>query len=307
MPDKRLELMFACAHPALDPDVHTPLMLQTVLGLDAARIAEAFLVKPATLGQRLVRAKARISGAGVPFALPSRQQLPERAAAVYDAVYAAYGTGWNDPHGLDRRNHGLSDEAVRLAGIVAELLPDDAEAHGLIALLLHSRARQAARRTPDGRFVPLGEQDVTRWSRNDIDRAERHLTSALALRRLGPYQLHAAIQSVHNRRAVTGSTDWAAIVRLYDGLLTFDPSIGTLVARAAASAEASGPAAGAAALDAIDEDALEDYQPHWVLRAELARRTGHTVEMTAAATTALALTGDAAVAAHLRARYCVVT
>lgn len=304
VPDKRLELMFACAHPAIDPDVHTALMLQTVLGLDAARIAEAFLVRPATLGQRLVRAKARIRVAGVPFAVPTPDQLPERATAVLDAIYAAYGTGWDDPAGHDPRRSGLTEESIRLATIVTDLLASDPEAHGLLALLLHSRARQGARRGDDGRFVPLGEQEPSRWSRDDIERAEGHLSAALALDHLGRYQLHAAIQSVHNRRAATGSTDWPAIARLYDGLVAFDPSVGTRVARAAAIAEASGPAAGLAALDAIDAvDAMLTYQPHWVLRAELLHRTGQPVAAAAAAGTAIGLTRDPAVDVHLRARY----
>lgn len=304
VPDKRLELMFACGHPAIDPGVHTALMLQTVLGLDATRIAEAFLVRPDTLAQRLVRAKARIRGAGVPFTVPTAAQLPERASAVLDAIYAAYSAGWDDPAGLDPRRRGLTDEAIRLAVVLAELLPDDAEAHGLLALLLHSRARRRARRTDDGRFVPLGEQDPALWSRADIERAEHHLSTALRLGDLGRYQLHGAIQSVHNRRAATGATDWPAITSLYDGLVALDPALGTRVARAAAVAEARGPQAGLAELDAIDDDAaMPAYQPQWVLRAELFRRTGHDGAAAAAAAQALELTRDPAVAAYLRARY----
>jgi predicted RNA polymerase sigma factor len=239
--------------------------------------------------------------------VPAATDLPARAAAVYDAIYAAYGTGWEDPAGVDRRRSGLADEAVRLAGIAVELLPDDPEAHGLLALLLHSRARRAARRSDDGRFVPLADQDPARWSAPDVERAEHHLTLALERAQLGRFQLHAAIQSVHNRRAATGATDWAAIARLYDGLVAFDPSVGTLVARAAAHVEADGPEAGRVALAALDPTVADGYQPYWVLRAELAQRAGCGAEATAAAERAVSLTHDDAVAAHVRQRYLTAT
>lgn len=301
-PDRRLELLFACAHPALAPDVRAPLMLQAVLGLDAARIAAAFLVKPATLGQQLVRAKQRIASAGIPYRVPGPAELPERLGFVLDAIYAAYGAGWDDLSGKDPKRADLTDEAVHLAVSVAELLPDEAEAHGLAALVLHSRARSGARRAPDGRFVPLEEQDVMRWSRDDVERAEQHLARALGLRVVGPYQLMAAIQSVHNRRAATGTTDWAAIAALHDGLHRIAPSIGGSVARAAAHLHAAGPDAADDALGELDRAAVDAYQPYWVVRAEIALARGDAGAASTALDRAVALTTDPVTAAHLRAR-----
>ena len=304
VPDKRLELMYVCAHPAIDPSVHTALMLQAVLGLDAVRIASAFLVRPEALGQRLVRAKRRITSTGIAFELPSAEQLPQRTAAVLDAVYAAYGTGWDDATGADPKRRGLTAEAIRLATILVELQPHEPEAHGLLALLLHSDARRDARRAPDGSFVPLAEQDVARWSRPTVERAEHHLSVALSLGRVGPYQLHAAIQSVHNRRAATGTTDWGAIAALYAGLAALDPSVGTRVARAAAVMEAAGATEAASLLDAMDDadDAdVATYQPYWVLRAELAARTG--ADPSEPLARAVELTSETAVRAHLEGRF----
>ena len=292
IPDTRLELMFTCAHPAIAVGVRSPLMLQTVLGLDAARIASAFLVSPAAMGQRLVRAKAKIKEAGIPFVVPAPADLPERLEFVLDAVYAAYGTGWDDP-----ARRGLAAEAVRLARLVAELLPDEPEARGLLAALLHGEAREAARRTDDGAFVPLDEQDVRRWSPALMAEAERHLSAAAAHRTPGPYQLQAAIQSVHNRRALTGRTDWASIAALYDGLVTMTPSVGAHVARAAAHMQTGAAAAALAMLDALDGALVATYQPYWVVRAHCLHRTG--ADAAQAARVALGLTEDPSVRRHL--------
>jgi RNA polymerase sigma-70 factor, ECF subfamily len=301
-PDRRLELLFACTHPALAPEVRAPLMLQAVLGLDAARIAPSFLVRPATLGQQLVRAKQRIAATGIPYEVPEPAELPERLGFVLDAIYAAYGTGWDDPAGADPARADLTGEAVHLATSVAALLPNEAEAHGLAALLLHSRARIAARRSPDGRFVPLEAQDVMRWSRDDIERGEHHLARALALRVVGPYQLMAAIQSVHNRRAATGATDWEAISALHDGLHRIAPSIGGAVARAAAHLHAFGPDAAAAALSGLDPLTVETYQPYWVAGAEIALARGDEIGASSSMARAIDLTTDPTTIAHLRAR-----
>jgi RNA polymerase sigma-70 factor (ECF subfamily) len=301
-PDRRLELMFACAHPALSSDVRAPLMLQVVLGLDAARIAEAFLVKPATLGQQLARAKRRLAATGIRYRVPDAADLPERLGYVLDSIYAAYGTGWDDPAGLDPKRADLTDEAIHLAVALTELLPDQAEAHGLAALVLHSDARSAARREADGRFVPLDQQDVSRWSRDRIERAEHHLGRALALGVVGPYQLHAAIQSVHNRRAATGSTDWLAISALYDGLQQLAPSTGAGVARAAAHLRAHGPDAAAAALQSVDPASVTHYQPYWVTRAEIALARGDTSTASEAMARAIELTTDPTTIDHLRSR-----
>jgi RNA polymerase sigma-70 factor (ECF subfamily) len=239
-PDERLKLLFACAHPAIDAGARTPLMLQAVLALDAARVASAFLVAPATMAQRLVRAKARIREAAVPFEVPAPAELPARLGAVLDAVYAAYGTGWEDAEGADPRKKGLADEAIALARILARFLPDQAEALGLLALLLHCEARRAARRSPAGDYIPLDAQDVALWSRPLLDEAERTLAAASALQAIGRYQLEAAIQSVHAERVVTGRTDWDAVAFLYDALVARWPVVGACVSRAAAGGRGRG-------------------------------------------------------------------
>ena len=163
-PDERLKLLFVCAHPAIDPAMHTPLMLQTVLGLDAVRIAHAFLVSPTTMGQRLVRAKTKIRDGGIQFEVPQERELPQRLDAVLEAIYAAFGIGWDDMAGVDQRGRDLAEEAIWLARVLLQLMPREAEVHGLLALMLHCEARRAARRGPDGRFVPLSEQDSQQWS-----------------------------------------------------------------------------------------------------------------------------------------------
>src|SRR5580704_10573230 len=210
-PDERLKLLFVCAHPAIDPAMHTPLMLQTVLGLDAARIAHAFLISPTTMGQRLVRAKTKIRDGGIRFEIPQAPELPERLDAVLEAIYAAFGIGWDDMAGADQRGRDLAEEAIWLARVLLQLMPDKAEVRGLLALMLHCEARRGARRASDGRYVPLSEQDCEKWSLPLIEEAERHLSEAFTQGRSGRFQLEAAIQSVHAERARSGRTDWAAI------------------------------------------------------------------------------------------------
>jgi RNA polymerase sigma-70 factor (ECF subfamily) len=274
--DRRAELLFVCAHPAIDPSLHTPLMLQTVLGLDAARIAQAFLVSPATMSQRLVRAKRKILEAGIPFELPQEDDLPHRLEAVLEAIYAAYGLGRDEVAGIDQSEEGLAGEAVWLARVVLDRLPDEPEVHGLLALMLFCDARSAARRTPDGRYVPLSEQNPATWDADVIREAEVELGAASRLGRIGPFQLEAAIQSVHAERARTGRTDWAAIVLFYEHLVQVAPTLGARVARAAAIAEAHGAAAGLAELDRIDRASVATYQPYWAVRAHLLRQAGET-------------------------------
>lgn len=305
IPDRRLELMFACTHPAIDVAMRSPLMLQTVLGLDATRIGSAFLVAPSTMGQRLVRVKKKIHDAGVPFRIPDPEVLPERLGSVLDAVYAAYGTGWDGgPVSDNGGTTGLVEEALRLGRLLAELLPDQAETHGLLALMLHSSARTAARRSTAGSFVPLEQQDVTVWDAAAIAEAEHHLARALALRRVGPFQLHAAIQSVHNRRALTGTTDWDAVCALYDGLIALAPTVGAYVARAAAVTRSRGPAAGLQMLDELPPDRVAAYQPYWVARAEALRGTGNAAAADHATDVAIGVTTDPAVRRFLLAGRC---
>ena len=301
-PDERLKLLFVCAHPAIDPAMHTPLMLQTVLGLDAARIAHAFLISPSTMGQRLVRAKTKIRDGGIQFEVPQERELPQRLDAVLEAIYAAFGIGWDDMAGVDQRGRDLAEEAIWLARVLLKLMPQEAEVHGLLALMLHCEARRAARRGPDGRYVPLSEQDCQKWSLPLIKEAERHLGQASSRGRTGRFQLEAAIQSVHAERARGSGIQWNAIVMFYEQLIRISPTLGTQIGYAAAVAEANGPAAGLAVLDKIDLEAVSAYQPYWAVRAHLLRRLGKTSAAADAFDRAIGLTEDPAVRQFLLQR-----
>lgn len=294
-PDERLKLLFVCAHPAIDPALHTPLMLQAVLGLDAARIAQAFLISPTTMGQRLVRAKAKIRDAGIAFELPEERELPQRLEAVLQAIYVAYGSGWEDVAGADSRRRGLADEAIRLARLLIQQLPNEPEARGLLALMLYCEARRPARRTPDGRYVSLSEQDVQLWSMPMIEEAERELAAAAKLGRAGRFQLEAAIQSVHAERARSGRTDWHAIASFYESLVRFAPTLGAQIGRAATIAEVNGPEAGLALLNEIELVVVAAYQPYWAVRAYLLRKLGREAEALVASDRAIGLSEDDAV------------
>jgi predicted RNA polymerase sigma factor len=294
-PDDRLKLLFVCAHPAIDPAIHTPLMLQTVLGLDAARIAGAFLVSPKTMSQRLVRAKTKIRDGGIQFEVPQNRELPQRLDAVLEAIYAAFGIGWDDMAGVDQPGRDLAEEAIWLARVLLQLLPDEAEVRGLLALMLHCEARRAARRGPDGRYIPLSKQDTQRWSLPLTEEAERHLAEAFTQGRSGRFQLEAAIQSVHAERARSGRTDWAAIAIFYEQLIHISPTLGTRTGYAAAVAEANGPEAGLAELDAISLDDVSGYQPYWAVRAHLLQWLGKTPEALDAYDRAIGLAEDPAV------------
>ncbi|HZB93872.1 MAG TPA: DUF6596 domain-containing protein [Stellaceae bacterium] len=275
IPDNRLALMFACAHPALDAGIHAPLMLQAILGLDAATIASAFLVSPAAMGQRLARAKSKIRQAGIPFRVPERAELGERLQSVLDAIYAAFAEGWSDPAGSEIRRRDLAEEAIWLGRLVASLLPDEPEALGLLALMLHAEARRTARRTADGEYVPLAEQDPAQWDKGLIAEAETLLFRAGALGAVGRFQLEAAVQSAHAVRRAGGRSDWTAILRLYDALSALTGSPVVAVNRAVALAETEGAAAGLAALDVLAADLrLADYQPYWAARAALLAAAG---------------------------------
>ena len=299
--DERLALMFACAHPAIEPAIRAPLMLQTILGLDAAAIGSAFLVAPATLGQRLVRAKNRIRAAGIPFRVPERNELRERLDPVLDAIYAAFAEGWSDPAGTEMRRRNLAEEAVWLGRLVASLLPDEPEALGLLALMLHLDARRAARRDAAGGYVPLAEQDIARWDEKLIDEAEALLARAGAMGAIGRFQLEAAVQSAHAVRRRTGRADWEAIEKLYDALAALTGSPVVAINRAIAIAERQGAAAGLAALDALSEDRrLADYQPYWAARAALLARTGARDEADKAYELAIGLEADPAVRRFLQ-------
>ena len=294
-PDERLKLLFVCAHPAIDPSMHTPLMLQTVLGLDAVRIGGAFLVSPKTMGQRLVRAKTKIRDGGIRFELPEPRDLPQRLDAVLEAIYAAFGIGWDDMVGGDGRGRELAEEAIWLARVLLQLMPNEAEICGLLALMLHCEARRLARRGRDGRYVSLSEQDPNLWSRCLIEEAEQHLAAASKYGRPGHFQLEAAIQSVHAERGRSGRTEWAAIVRFYEQLNRISPTIGRRTGYAAALAEANEAEQGLAVLDAIDQDSVSAYQPYWAVRAHLLRLLGKGPESRQAYDRAIGLSEDPAV------------
>jgi RNA polymerase sigma-70 factor, ECF subfamily len=295
IPDDRLALMFACAHPAIDPAIRAPLMLQTILGFDAAAIASAFLVSPAAMGQRLVRAKAKIRQAGIPLRVPERAEMPERLDAVLAAIYAVFAGGWQDA-----ARHNLAVEAVWLGQLVASLLPDQPEALGLLALMLHAEARHAARRDAQAAYVPLAEQDTARWDAGLIDEAEALLLRAAAMRMVGRYQLEAAVQSAHASRRITGRSDWAAIERLYQALAAITDSPVVAINHAVAVAETHGAAAGLARLEALAADErLADYQPYWAARADLLARVGDAEAAAQAYRRAIGLEADPAVRAFL--------
>jgi RNA polymerase sigma-70 factor, ECF subfamily len=296
IPDDRLALMFACAHPAIDASVRAPLMLQVILGFDAAAIASAFLVSPSTMGQRLVRAKTRIRQAGIPFRVPGPADLRERLDAVLDAIYAAYAEGWSDGAGTDARRRNLAEEAIWLGRLVASLLPNEPEALGLLSLMLHAHARRAARRDAEGGYVPLDEQDTTLWDGALIEEAETLLRHASGMQAIGRFQLEAAVQSAHEMRRRTGRADWAAIEKLYEGLAALTGSPVVAINHAVAVAQTQGPREALDLLDGLSGDArLADYQPYWAARAELLARAGATDEADSAYERAIGLERDPAV------------
>ena len=303
IPDERLAMMFACAHPAIDAGIRAPLILQAVLGLDAARIASAFLMSPAAMGKRLVRAKFKIRQSAIPFRVPERTELPARLDAILDAIYAAFTEGWTDPGGVDAARRDLTQEAIFLARLVAGLLPKQAEALGLLALLLYADARRRARRSADGEFVPLAEQDTALWDGQQIGEAEALLRRASALRSIGRFQLEAAVQSAHLDRRRTGRANWVDVVELYDGLFALAGSPVVAINRALAIAEVFGAQAGLDAMPEAGGDVrLAEYQPYWAARAELLSRSGAIAEARKAYEIAIGLERDAAVSRFLERR-----
>lgn len=303
IPDERLALMFACAHPALDPGIRAPLILQSVLGFDAAAIASAFLTAPATMGQRLVRAKRKIREAGIPFEIPPGAELAPRLADVLDAIYACFAEGWRDPLGTDPRRRNLADDAIGLGRIVVALLPEEPEALGLLSLMLHAQARCSARRDGAGGYVPLAQQDPADWDAASIEEAEALLLRASRLPGSGRFQLEAAVQSAHAVRRLGRAADWRAIALLYDALLAQTGSPVVAVNRAVALAESHGAAEGLEALDALaGETVLADYQPFWAARAELLARLDRATEADAAYERAMGLERDPSVRRYLAVR-----
>jgi RNA polymerase sigma-70 factor (ECF subfamily) len=299
--DDTVLLLFVCAHPAIDARMHAPLMLQAVLGVDAARIAAVFLVPPATMGQRLTRVKTKIRDAGIRYRVPEPSELPGRVDAVLRAIYAAYGSSdaLIDDLGGDRP--ALRAEAIRLAELMTAMLPENPEARGLLALLLHTEGRRRGR-FPNGEFVPLGAQDIGLWSAEMRRRADSELRRAAEAGRPGRFQLEAAISAVHSARAETGTTDWQAIATLYRGLLQIAPSTGASIGAAAALVEVGELAEAEAILAALPAATVATHQPYWVCLARLESARGRLEAAAAAQQRAIGLTTDPRVRSWLVAQ-----
>ena len=298
IPDERLQMMFACAHPAIDPNIRTALLLQVVLGISAERISSAFLVSPKTLSQRLVRGKTKIRLAGISFQIPERESLEERSQTVLEAIYAAFVIGWD---GVEPGSQELVADGVALARIVVDCLPDNPEARGLLALLLYCEARQQSRRSVNLEYIPLDEQEPSRWDAEKLDEAEDQLRRASTLNRSGRFQLEAAIQSAHMQRRDAGQTPWRAIIELYGAILNLSPTVGIQIARAAAFAKSGDTSSALIDLNTLNPDVVREHQPYWAVRAEVLRQRNN-AECLAAYERAMGLSIDPAVRAYLQRR-----
>lgn len=299
LPDRRLALMFACAHPLIERGARAPLILQSVLGITAKAIASAFLVSPGSMNQRLVRAKAHIKENNIPFSVPDQHEMPERLNAVLEALYAAYSTGWDEAQDASE----FAPEAIWLSSLIATMLPGEPEAKALLATMLYAEARRDARRDPDGCYVPMERQDIGRWDRTQICEAEKLLDACNRDGPTGRYQLEAAIQSAHIAQRLTGANCWPAIVALYDHLVALTNSPVAVLNRAAALAELAGPAAALAALSEISKDKrILSYQPYWATLGHLNLRAGNREAGREALRVAIGLSTDDAVRQYLRLR-----
>ena len=303
MRDDRLRLIFTCCHPALAPTSQIALTLRLLGGLQTAEIARSFLVPEATMYQRLTRAKAKIRAAAIPYRVPRDAELPDRLRSVLAVVYLIFTGGYTASSGDELVRDDLCAEAIRLARLLADLMPDEAEVHGLLALLLLTESRRAARTADDGSLVLLAEQDRERWDDALIDEGQAIVRRCLRRNRPGPYQIQAAINAVHSDAATATDTDWGQIVALYDQLAALTPTPVVHMNRAIAIAEIDGPAAGLALFDGL---ALDDYAPFHAARADLLRRLGRTADAADAYAKAAALTPNAAERRFLEQRRATV-